>query len=120
MVYDLELQVAFRNASRQGNAVTQATAYANQFAADLYVPAQIGPFNGVYKWGADWQFAVACWMRFTALAPRDDLWNQLDALLGSGNQGPVQGSARGGRGQRLDLDEAQEMTVVQAYPERAW
>jgi hypothetical protein len=118
VVYDLSLQVAFRNASRQGNAVTQATSYAQQF--DLYVPAQIGPFNGAYKWGPDWAFAVTSWMRFKAQQPRDDLWNQLDALLGTGNQGPVRGSARGGMAERLDLDETQEMLVVQTYPARTW
>ena len=92
MIYVISGRLAFTNNSRRNNAVTQIQAYATAHAADLFVPAQIGPYDGSYKYGPAWQFALNFELRFLTAATRDDLWTQADAALGSGAQGPIAGA----------------------------
>ena len=128
MVYEFGLQLTFRNVSRQSNAVTKITNYLTQFESDLFPEGRtaascVGAFDGSYKWGADWQYAVSCIVRFSTQQTRDDLWNQLDTELGTGNNGPVQGSQRGGRAWRYDInaDDLQNPDQsAQNYVERTW
>lgn len=127
MVYHFELQLAFRNASRQSNAVTQITNYLTQFESDLFpdgttAASCVGTFNGSYKWGPDWQLAVSCITRFKTQQIRDDLWNQLDAALGTGNNGPIQGSNRGGKAMRYDInaDDPSADQTPQNFVTRNW
>lgn len=128
MVYHFEIQVPFRNAQRQANGDAQITNYLAQFESDLFPDGRtadscVAPFNAAYKWGQDWQFAVSAITRFKTQQIRDDLWSQLDAALGTGNNGPIQGSARSGRALRYDInaDEADNPDQsAQNLIERSW
>lgn len=128
MVYHFELQVPFQNQTRQNNGVTQIRNYLAQFETDLF-PAgttavdSVKPFDASYKWGADWRFAVSCRCRFMTKQIRDDLWAQLDTALGTGNNGPIAGSARAGHALRYDInadDPSNPDQSAQNVIERVW
>lgn len=89
MIYVIGGRLAFQNDARRDSAVTQLQAYATQVASDLFVPAQVSPYDGAYK---GWPHAVNFEFRFKTQANRDNLWTQADAQLGTGTQGPVAGA----------------------------
>lgn len=108
MIYGIELQLAERNSQRQQATANDIISFLSQFEQFLYPAGTtatqcVGTFNGAYKWGSDWTFAVAGEARLTDQATRDSMWTQLDSLIGTGNQGPVIGSARAGHARRYDI-----------------
>ena len=88
MIFILYVQVSFSTANKRDNALSQATNYLAQpgISDDLFVPAQISPWNGAYK---GWPNAMTVECRFRTQATRDDLWTQLDAFLTQSNRAPA-------------------------------
>ena len=127
MIYHIEVSVGAPTQQKQTSWVNFVRSYMAQFEADLYpdgtkATACANPFNAAYKWGPDWQFGVGFGARFHTQANRDGLWNQLDAQLGTGNQGPNQGSTRAGYARRYDIGVDQDPIdyTIQNFLERVW
>lgn len=118
MIYVLWGRTAFNNDSRRDNAVSRIQSYlaTPAIAADLFAPAQVGPYDGAYK---GWPHALNFDARFLTQATRDDLWNQVDSAFGSGVNGPVGQSLI----ERFDSnaddasnpDQSKQNTVTRAY-----
>jgi hypothetical protein len=112
VVFDLGARLAFRNDQRRDNAASQIETYVAQFSGDLYVPEQVGAYDGTYK---NWPHALSVFLRFMTLSARDDLWAQLDQRLGAGINGPVAGATAW----RADADELDEM-LLSNRENRGW
>lgn len=88
-VHILYVKASFSTSQKRDRAVQQVTNYiaANVNPGDLFIPAQIAPYDGAYK---GWPNAMTTELRFVdaALAKRDTLWNQLDAYLTSAANAP--------------------------------
>lgn len=92
MIFVIGGKLKFATDARRDAAITQLQAYGNQpaVASDLFVPANVVPYDGgAYK---GWPHALNFEFRFLTQANRDNLWNQADARLGSGATGPVAGA----------------------------
>lgn len=88
MIYCSQYKVAFSTANRRDAILARLQQDAIDNAADFFVAAQIGAYNGAYKFGAAWQFAINAEYRFITQAKRDAQWDtaqaQLDARAGAG------------------------------------
>lgn len=87
MIYILYVKARFSTANKRDNAISQVTNYLAQpdIANDLFVPAQVAPFNAPYK---GWPNAMTVECRFRTQATRDDLWTTLDTFLSTSNRAP--------------------------------
>jgi hypothetical protein len=126
MVYNIGLQIAYPNSQKQQSVAAQLVTYIAQFESDLY-PARTAAscvriYNAAYKWGANWQFTISAECQLRTLANRDQMWADLDASLGSGQQGPVTNDPRPGHGWRFDIqnDEDPPDYTKQNLIERFW
>lgn len=88
MIFIVFAQASFSSAAKRDNAFQQVTNYLAQpgITEDLFVPAQVAPYDGAYK---GWPNALVASCRFRTQATRDNLWNQLDAYLTQPNAAPV-------------------------------
>lgn len=88
MIYCSQYKVAFSTAARRDAILAALQQDAIDNAADFFVAPQIGAYNGAYKFGPTWQFAINAEYRFLTQANRDAQWNQaqaqLDARAGTG------------------------------------
>lgn len=89
MVFILYVKARFSTAQKRDKALQQVTSYLAQpsIADDLFVPAQVAPYDAAYK---GWANALTAECRFRTQATRDNLWTQLDAYLSTSNQAPVE------------------------------
>lgn len=81
MIYCTMYHVAFSTAARRDNVLALLQQNAADNAADFFVAPQIGAYDGAYKFGPAWQFALSAEYRFKTQATRDSQWNQALALL---------------------------------------
>jgi hypothetical protein len=74
---------AAKNAQQQANWKAAMDNQAALQASRLFVPAQIGVFDGAYKFGPNWHFGVNASFRFLAAetAAADQQWDDAMALM---------------------------------------
>lgn len=88
MIYCSQYKVAFSTANRRNQVLSRLQQDAVANAADFFVEPQIGAYDGAYKFGPSWRFAINAEYRFVTQANRDAQWDmaqaQLDSRAGSG------------------------------------
>lgn len=88
-VHIIYLKARFSTAQKRDRAISQITNYLAQpsIADDLFVPAQVAPFDAGYK---GWNNALTAMCRFNTQSTRDTLWTQLDNYLTSAANAPLE------------------------------
>lgn len=113
MVYCSMYKVAFATAARRDAILARLQQDATDNAADFFVAPQIGTYDGAYKFGPNWHFAINAEYRFKTQAKREAQWNQAQALLDSraGAGGAVPGAFTEKWDQDLDHPDADQGRV---------
>ncbi len=78
MIYCVEVTASFNTANRRDNVLGVLTNYAAQFAADLFVPAQIAPYDGAYK---GFPNALHGELRLRTQVNREQVWTDIEAAM---------------------------------------
>lgn len=118
MIYIVYVKARFSTAQKRDNAIAQVTNYLAQPAIsdDLFVPAQVAPYDAPYK---GWANALTVMCRFRTQATRDTLWNQLDAFLSQSARAPVE-SVGEKWDQALDAPDPDADTTRYNYVTKTW
>jgi hypothetical protein len=118
MIYILYAKARFSTAQKRDRALQQVTNYLAQpgISNDLFVPAQVAPYDAAYK---GWANALTAECRFRTQASRDTLWSQLDAYLSTSNQAPVE-SLGEKWDQKLDDPDPDADTTRYNYLTKTW
>lgn len=89
MIYIVYVKARFSTAAKRDQALAQVTNYLAQPAIsnDLFVPAQVAPYDAAYK---GWANALTAECRFRTQSTRDTLWTNIDTFLTQSSRAPVE------------------------------
>lgn len=90
MIYCVEITAAFSTPQRRNNVLGILQNYVTQFTGDLFVPAQVAPYEAAYK---GWVNALHGEMRLRTEANREQVWADIQSAM-TGQAAPTKGVAR--------------------------
>lgn len=110
MIYCSMYHIAFQNATRRDQVLARLQQDAVDNAADFFVAPQVGTYDGAYKFGSNWRFAISANYRYITQANRDAQWDAAQTQL-TGPGGAVAGAFAEKWDQDLDHPDADQSRV---------